>query len=399
MKALGSLSNLFGKRAPAAALAGVEGKKGALQRPGNTTIWAVVTSLLLAVAVGGGVWWWKAKQKAGVPVNVAHAPAKAIVNAPPAAPLAEQTPEPAAVAAEPAAVQPEGMLEASSAVAAAKPLAESASQENGGHGAEAAAPSPAPAAAATAGVAEKPKAIKETAPLVVAKKKTPVRAVKQQGTGHEESKTEAAASPSSDLAGSLEKRSKPVTAQQQADIEFRKGVSLMQQGHINDALAAYEAALKLDAGHEAARQAMVALLLEGRRMDDAERVLREGVKAIPQQSAFAMMLARIQVERGAPWSALLTLQGSLPYARERADYQAFMAALLQRLEHHKEAVAHYQAALQIAPNSGLWLMGMGLSLESLQRIDEARDAFRRALETRSLNTELQEFVTQRIKEL
>lgn len=44
-------------------------------------------------------------------------------------------------------------------------------------------------------------------------------------------------------------------------------------------------------------------------------------------------------------------------------------------------------------------MGLGISLQTEQRNDEARDAFKRALESNSLNTELQAFVAQRLKNL
>lgn len=405
MKVLESLSNLFRKRAPAVAEAVDGGTKKPVRISRNTTIWVVSTSLLLAVAVGAGAWWWKARHKAAVPIAVAHVPAKAIVNAPPAPPVVESLPVPEDVAA-----QPHGVLEATSAVSVSMPPAESA-----GHGVVSQEIAVAAAPDITTMHEAKAKPAYVAAPLPVAldvpsppksaeKKKVRIHTARQQQKTHAESKTAvadqaAAGLVTTDPVSSMDKRVQPITVRQQADIDFRKGVGHMQQGHINDALAAFEACLKLDSLHDAARQAMVALLLEGKRTGDAERVLQEGVKANPRQSAFAMLLARLQIERGAPWSALLTLQDSLPHAKQQADYQAFMAALLQRLEHHQEAVAHYQAALRITPNSGLWLMGLGLSLQSLQRTDEARDAFQRAKETYSLNADLQDFVAQRLKEL
>ena len=192
---------------------------------------------------------------------------------------------------------------------------------------------------------------------------------------------------------------KQVSPEQRADAEFRKAVASMQQGHIADAVAGYEAALRLDAGHDAARQALVALLLEAKRGADAERVLQEGLKSKPEHNGFAMLLARLQVERGAVEQATATLERSLPYADQQADYQAFFAALLQRMNRHKEAITHYQIALQLAQNNGIWLMGYGISLQAVQRTDDAKDAFRRALESRTLNPELQAFVQMKIKEL
>jgi len=199
--------------------------------------------------------------------------------------------------------------------------------------------------------------------------------------------------------GGVNKKVKPLSVQQQADNEFRRANGLLQQGRIDEALAGYGAALQLDAGHDAARQAMAVLLLQNKRNADAERVLQDGLKRNIKNSGFAMLLARIQVDHDASWSALLVLQKTLPYAEQQPDYQAFVAALLQRLNRHKEAVMHYQSAVQLSPNSGVWQMGLGISLKELQRNEEARVAFKRALESHTLSADLQTYVTQQLKTL
>jgi len=192
---------------------------------------------------------------------------------------------------------------------------------------------------------------------------------------------------------------KQVSSAQQADAEFRRAAGLMQQGHIADAIAGYEAALRLDAGHDAARQALVALLLEGKRNADAEKVLLEGLNVKPEHTVLTMLLARLQVERGALEQAISTLEKSLPFAGTQADYRAFLAALLQRQNRNEEAVKHYQVVLQHAPGNGVWLMGYGISLQAMQRNAEAKDAFQRALDTQTLSPELRAFVQQKLKGL
>jgi MSHA biogenesis protein MshN len=112
-----------------------------------------------------------------------------------------------------------------------------------------------------------------------------------------------------------------------------------------------------------------------------------------------MMLARLQVERGAVAEATETLEKALPYANSQAEYHAFLAALLQRQNRNEEAIAHYQTALQLAPNNGIWLMGYGISLQVLQRNADAKDAFKHALDTQTLSPDLQAFVQQKLKEL
>jgi MSHA biogenesis protein MshN len=192
---------------------------------------------------------------------------------------------------------------------------------------------------------------------------------------------------------------KQISTAQKADAEFRKAAALMQQGRIADALAGFQAALRLDPGHDSARQALIALLLEGKRGMEAESVLQDRLKNKPDHIAFTMMLARLQVERGAVAEATETLEKALPYADTQADYQAFLAALLQRQNRHEEAITHYRIALQLSPNNGVWLMGYGLSLQAKQRNADAKEAFKRALDTQTLSPDLQAFVQTKIKEL
>lgn len=192
---------------------------------------------------------------------------------------------------------------------------------------------------------------------------------------------------------------KQVSQTQQADAEFRKAVVLQQQGRVHEALAGYEVALRLNPQHDAARLAYAALLLESKRGGDAERVLQDGLKLRVSHVGFSMALARVQVEQGGIDRALVTMQKNLSKADELADYQSFYAALLQRKGRHKEAVNHYQIATDLVPSNGVWWMGYGISLQEVQRNEDAKAAFKRALSTQTLTPELTAFVEQKLKGL
>lgn len=192
---------------------------------------------------------------------------------------------------------------------------------------------------------------------------------------------------------------KQISMAQQADGEYRRAAALMQQGHNAEARAGFEAALRLDAGHLAARQSLVAMLLEGRRGSEAEQLLQDGLSARPENSGFAMLLARLQIQRNDLGQAIATLEATLPYALQQAEYRAFYAALLQRKNRHGEAVEHYQVALKSVPDSGVWLMGYAISLQVLSRTGDAKEAYQRALDSRALTPELQVFVQQKLKGL
>ncbi|MDD5301273.1 MAG: tetratricopeptide repeat protein [Gallionella sp.] len=363
---------------------------------------AALLVLGAVLAVGALVWQWpRIKKPAAVtasnvqakPVTVIAAPASGVMNEPVAetlVPASQLSPELSAVTPpSPNAVK------GGDAAAPAKPLGQSTKPLLSPHN-----PSTDPNAVAPArplsepnkplpsrrGLSAPPRALASERPLSESSE-TP----QNQGSLPDAR----AAAPAS--SGDLPK--KQISPAQQADAEFHKASGLVQQGNSTDALAGYEAALRLNPGHDAARQALVALLLENKRGAEAERVLHEGIKSRPEQASFAMLLARLQVERGAVGEALATLEKSLPFADQQADYQAFLAALLQRQNRHNEAIAHYQIVLQLAPNNGIWLMGYGISLRAVQRNAEAKDAFKRALETQTLSPELREFVQQKLKGL
>ena len=82
-----------------------------------------------------------------------------------------------------------------------------------------------------------------------------------------------------------------------ASLEFRRAVSLINQGRLAEGLDALRAALRLDPGYDAVRQTLVALLIEGKRLDEAAAVLRDGLALDPSNAGFAMLLARVLVER------------------------------------------------------------------------------------------------------
>jgi MSHA biogenesis protein MshN len=195
---------------------------------------------------------------------------------------------------------------------------------------------------------------------------------------------------------SVSKVPKVLTPRQRAEGELRRGRQLAQSGQVQEAVAAYEKALSIDPAYFMARDTLVSALLESKRNADAERILQDGLLQDRSNSRFAMLLARLQVERNDLPLALETLGKTLPYAEQQPDYQAFMAALLQRLDRHVEAITHYRIALQRSPDSGLWLMGLGISLQAVQRKEEAREAYNRAIATRGLSPELHEFVMRQL---
>ena len=197
----------------------------------------------------------------------------------------------------------------------------------------------------------------------------------------------------------IDKRAQTLTAQQLAENEYRDAANLLELGRLADAQEGFRRALQLNPAHDGARQGLYGLLAAAKKYGEAEQVLQDGLKLNSNQLVFAMALSGLQYERGDIAGAVETLQKSAPAAHSSPDYLARLAALLQRQSRHPEAVERYQAALRLAPGSGVWLMGLGISLQAVGRNKDAQDIFRRAKASNTLNPELQAFVDLRLKQL
>lgn len=223
-------------------------------------------------------------------------------------------------------------------------------------------------------------------PAIVTPKNEPVPAASQVPT----------AVPSGPV--KIEKSPVAVTPRDRADAEFRKAESAQASGRSGEALDGMRAALKIDPAYVPVRQALLRQLVDLRRMEDAMTVLQEGVDLLPAQTGWAMSLARLQLEHGDLAAADRTLGRSQSYAEGNADYAGFQGHVKSRLGAHKQAAAHYQRAVRLAPNEGRWWLGLGLAQEADGRVPEARDALRRALATGSLNADLSALAEQHLRQ-
>lgn len=341
------------------------------------------------VLVTGAMLWMEMQEQAAPPPAAAPKPIAITPPAPlpapaPAAPVQPATapaePAPAPAAAVPAAVPasaPAGTPEA----APAAPVAEAAK----------ALPEP---RAQPASTPVPPKAVAASAEggLKVDTSLTLSRGVQESSPPRPE-RTEKPAP------AVIEKKVRNVPAKERAESEYRKALALLGQGRQQEALAGFGAALQSEPTHVNARLALVNLLLEQQRIADAYAMLEEGLGLTPGQPQLAMRLARIQIERGDFRGAADTLQKARGAAAGNAEFHALHAAVLQRLTLHKDAVAEYQAALRLAPQAGVWWMGLGISLEADGRSADARDAYQRARASGMLSAELDRFVEQKLRQL
>jgi len=196
----------------------------------------------------------------------------------------------------------------------------------------------------------------------------------------------------------VEKRERVRSPEERAEADFRRGAALLNQGRAGDAEDSFAAALATYPGHEAARQALIALHLEQRRIDEARRLLQEGLAVNPANTRFAAVLARIFVERK-DYGAALDVISAVKGQEQDAALQALRGTVLQRTGKHAEASDAFRQALRVAPQAGPTWVALGISLEAQGKRAEAADAFRRAVALGPADSPLAQFASERLKAL
>ena len=192
---------------------------------------------------------------------------------------------------------------------------------------------------------------------------------------------------------------KTVNSQQLSENLYKQAVSMVQQGKSKDARPLLRKVIEVTPTHVSARQMLASLMVEGGSIGEASALLREGVKLSPEQAGLRVNLARLQLESADTDAAMATLEQGLGTAGDDAQLHAFYAVLLQRSSRHDEAVKHYLVALRSDPSMPNWLVGLGISLQSVGRESDAGDAYLRARDSGRLPAPLASFVDTRLAQL
>ena len=184
---------------------------------------------------------------------------------------------------------------------------------------------------------------------------------------------------------------------ERAEADYRRGLLAQRQGNADGAAGSYRAALENYPEHAAARQTLAALLIDARRFDEAEELLRKGTELPSARLASTLALARLKVERNQAGAALDLLLNNAASGERSAEYQGFAGALLNRAGRTAEAVEHYRAATRLAPNEGRWWAGLGIALEAAGKAPDAREAYQKARALPGLPADLALHIEQRLR--
>lgn len=149
----------------------------------------------------------------------------------------------------------------------------------------------------------------------------------------------------------------------------------------------------------AVRKKLAAILFAQGQTASARDMLIKTLQMSPADHSVRLMLARLYVQQGQPEAAATVLADADQYRPVSADLLAFRAAAAQEHGNYSAALSDYNQLAAMTPDQARWWLGVGISADKLGEGEVASRAYQQALSLRQLNSEVNQFMSQRISAL
>ncbi|WP_316676968.1 tetratricopeptide repeat protein [uncultured Tolumonas sp.] len=147
------------------------------------------------------------------------------------------------------------------------------------------------------------------------------------------------------------------------------------------------------------RKQLAALYYGENQLSAARDVLQQGITLMPTNADLRLLAARVAQAMGDKQAALQSLVAISPSVVNNLDFYAMRAALAQQLGQTAEAGYSYLALTRTQPNIGRWWLGLAISQDQRGLLNDAKQAYRRALMDNQLSAASRRFAQQRIQHL
>jgi len=197
----------------------------------------------------------------------------------------------------------------------------------------------------------------------------------------------------------VNKRSRPLTDEQRAELAYKKGYQLLGREQMEAGERQLRDALMHYRRHHGARELLASVYIKSGRYVEAGSLLKEGLALAPAHTLYAKLYARVLLKQEKLNQAIAILERQPPMPGVDSEYHALLAALYQQTGQHLKAAASYRDVLRVNPHQGNWWIGLGISLEKLEKYAEARSAYQRAKNSVNLTEKLRQYVDKRLAAL
>jgi protein O-mannosyl-transferase len=156
------------------------------------------------------------------------------------------------------------------------------------------------------------------------------------------------------------------------------GIALRQKGNIDEAITQYQSALQIKPGYAEAHYSLGNALRQKGSIDEAITQYQSALQLNPDYTEAHHNLGSLLLQKGSVDEAIFQLQIALRINPDYAEAHNTLGNVFLQQGKVEEAIAHYQAALQINPGLAQGQFSLGAALLQKGRADEAIARFQKA---------------------
>lgn len=192
----------------------------------------------------------------------------------------------------------------------------------------------------------------------------------------------------------VSKKQREYTPQEKSTQAYRVAASLYKQGSKQQAKASLKEAIAYSANNINAYSLLAVIYLEDGRAERATETIEAGLLNHQDDQALLRLYLQSLVQESRYKEAAAVMENRLRLTSPE-DF-GYLAGLYQKQKDHLSAVKYYARALQLKPSTSLWWMGQGISLEVMEKYEEALQSYQQSINTGQLSGKLAQYAISRI---
>ena len=170
--------------------------------------------------------------------------------------------------------------------------------------------------------------------------------------------------------------------------------SLYNEGSKQQAKASLKEAIAYSAANRDACSLLAVIYLEDGRADLASEIIEIGLSKHSDDHALLRLYLQSLVQQAKYKEAITVMEQRLRLTSP--EDMGYLAGLYQKHNDHVNAVKFYARALQLKPSTSLWWMGQGISLEGIEKYEEALQSYQQSISTGQLSGKLAQYAISRM---
>jgi tetratricopeptide (TPR) repeat protein len=157
------------------------------------------------------------------------------------------------------------------------------------------------------------------------------------------------------------------------------GISLMNSGDIDNAIAEFETALRLDHKHYVAATSLARIKVQGGDFEGAEHIYSDLQTYYPNNSTLSLSRAQIAMRRRDYVQSEKLLREAIQLGHRAITARYYLAMVLLKLGHTREAIAELRSAIRSEVRAPFLYQGLGAAYAVNGDLRRAVTAFKTAL--------------------